>query len=103
MAARKKRTRNGEMTKSDFVRSLPGDTPAKDVVERAAKKGMKLSEKYVYVIRSNDKRNTGGGGGRRRGRGRAAGGGGEAQLRKAIAELGLARARAVFQEVEAAF
>jgi len=109
MASKKtrKRSRNGAMTKSDFVRSLPGNTPAKDVVERAAKQGMKISEKYVYVIRSNDKAHAAGGGrGRRGGRGRkvrAGGGGGESQLRRAIAELGLARARQLFHEVEAAF
>ena len=90
--------------KSDFVRAM-GDTPAKEVVAAAAKKGMKLTERYVYVIRSADKakaRRGRGAGVGRRGRG-AGGAGAEADLRRAIAELGLSRARQVIAEVESAF
>src|SRR5262245_61654319 len=104
MPKKKRSKRNGSMTKSDFVRSLPAGTPAKEVAARAAKHGMKISEKYVYVIRSNDKAHAGGSRSRgRRGRATGASAGSEAQLRKTIAELGLSRARKVFQEVEAAF
>src|SRR4029079_12048938 len=98
MAAKKTRTRrrSAAMTKSDFVRSLPANTPAKEVAEKAAKQGMKISEKYVYVIRSHDKAHAASSGGRRGKRGRvAAGGNAEASLRKTIAELGLSRARKV--------
>ena len=48
-----------KMSKSAFVRSLSKDLPAKKVVERAAKRGIDLNEKYVYVVRSNDKRKDG--------------------------------------------
>jgi hypothetical protein len=111
MAAKKRKSSSGKMSKSDFVRSMPGSTPAKEVVDAAAKQGMKLDEKYVYNIRSADRQRgrAPGAPGRpaRRGPaprvGRAGGGGLEEQLRKIVAELGLARARDVFSQVEAAF
>jgi hypothetical protein len=87
------------MNKSDFVRSM-GKRPAKEVVAAAAKRGMKLTERYIYVIRSADKakgRRVGGGGATR------SSGGAEAALRSAIAELGLSRARQVLSEVERTF
>lgn len=93
-----------KLTKTDFVRSM-GDAKASDIVAAAKKKGMKLSERYVYVIRSND--NARGRGSApatgRGGRGRRAGGDAEAQLRQAIGEIGLTAARRVFDEVERAF
>jgi hypothetical protein len=100
------RPKKGTPTKSDFVRSLPADMPAKEVVAAASKKGIKgLSERYVYVIRSNDKAK--GRTGKPLGRGargrRAGASGSEAELRRAIAELGLTAARAIFRDVEAAF
>jgi hypothetical protein len=85
------------MNKSDFVRSM-GSRPAKEVVALAAKRGMKLSERYVYVIRSADKAKA-----RRRGQVRVGGGSADASLREAIAEVGLVRARQILGEVEAAF
>ena len=42
-----------KQNKSAFVRNLPPKMPAKEVVARAKKAGIGLSEKYVYVIRSN--------------------------------------------------
>ena len=89
-----------KITKSDFVRKM-ANTPAKEVVAAAAKAGMKLTERYVYVIRSADKAKgrRGVGGGRRA----AGGGASEVALRNAIAELGLARARQVLADVEHAF
>lgn len=91
----------GKLNKSDFVRSMEG-VPAREVVAAAAKSGIKLTERYVYVIRSADKakarkRAFGGAGGSRRG------GDGEAALRRAIAELGLATARTILREMERAF
>jgi hypothetical protein len=92
-----KRRKKTPLNKSDFVRKM-GKTPAKEVVAAAAKQGMKLTERYVYVIRSADKAKA------RRGRAAPAGRrGAEGDLRKAIAELGLSRARQVLAEVEAAF
>lgn len=102
------RGKKGTVTKSSFVRSLPSDMPAKDVVAAAKKQGIKgLTDRYVYVIRSSDKARarTGrppAGEGRKRGR-RSSERGSEATLRRAIAELGLSAARQIFREVEAAF
>ena len=99
MASRKK------LNKSEFVRSMP-DAKASDVVAAAKKKGITLSDRYVYVIRSADKAKARNGLpiGRERGRGRGrSSGNAEAQLRQAIAELGLAAARRVLQDVESAF
>lgn len=92
-------------SKTKFILSFAPDTPAKEIVEKAKAEGVEFSEKYVYVVRSNAKvaaqRRSGGMIGSVGGRGRS--GGLEAQLRKIIAELGLARARQVFSEVETAF
>jgi hypothetical protein len=97
------RPKKAKMNKSDFVRSM-GKTPAKEVVAAAAKQGMKLTDRYVYVIRSADKAKGRVGGSAGRGRGaKATGSGAETELRRAIAELGLGRARQVLREVEAAF
>ena len=90
-----------KISKSDFVRSFKSDTPAKDIEVAAKKKGIKLSARYIYVIRSSDKTKAA-----RRGRGpglKKTNGSGDAQLRSAIAELGLARSRQVLAEVEQAF
>lgn len=95
-----------KLTKSDFVRSLPSDLPAKEVVLAANKQGIRgLTERYVYVIRSSDKARVRSGrppAGEGRTRRRATGGS-EAALRRAIAELGLTAAREIFREVEKAF
>lgn len=90
-----------KQTATAFVLGMPS-TPAKDVVAAAKKNGITLSEQYVYVIRSNANRKAGKT--RMSGVGRVArSGNAEAELRTAIAEVGLARARAVFAEVERAF
>ena len=94
------RGKPNKLTKSDFVRGL-GKIPAKEVVALAAQKGMTLTERYVYVIRSADKRK--GDHVRARPGGRARAGSSDAALRQAIAELGLSRAREIIAEVEAAF
>ncbi len=43
-------------SKSAFIRSLPTDMPAKEVVEKAAADGITLSESYVHEARSTAKR-----------------------------------------------
>ncbi len=111
--ASKKKTRRGRgpggSSASDFIRSLPASTPAKDVVTEGAKKGLKFSINLVYAVRGKKA-----GPAKRRGRpagagraaARSAGGPArnlEATLRGAIALLGLARAREIFADVEAAF
>lgn len=98
-------------SKSAFVRGLPRDLSAKEVVEKAAAAGMTLSIAQVYNIRSTSKPK----GGKRGRRAQAAparaaaapspaaNANSEAQLRRLIAEVGLARARHVLAEVGAAF
>lgn len=85
-----------QINKSDFVRAFKPGTPAKDIVAAAKKKGIKLSDRYVYVIRSADKTK-----GRRKST--KTNGNADSTLRSAIAELGLTRAREVLAEVERAF
>jgi hypothetical protein len=41
--------------KAEFIRSLPKDMPAKEVVKRAAAHGTKLTESYIYNIRGLSK------------------------------------------------
>jgi hypothetical protein len=85
-----------KQTKTAFVLSMPSAS-AKEVVEAAKKRGMKLSAAYVNTIRSNARRKAKSPGGRK------GAGGAESALRSAIAELGLARSRIVLDEVERAF
>jgi hypothetical protein len=93
--------------KSEFVRSLDRSLSAAQVVALAEKKGLRLTPAFVYNIRSA--------GASRDGSSRAVpersqrqvkNGGArspEAQLRAAIAEIGLARARQILEEVENTF
>lgn len=82
------RPRKGTMTKTEFVLGTP-DTVAREVVVAATKAGIKLTDRYAYVIRSNANkkaRTAGSGRGKRCSRS-----GAEADLRRAIAEFGLTR------------
>lgn len=105
-------------SKTAFILNLPADMPAKDAVAKAAAAGIKVTDRYVYNVRSahrgqpaKAKRGPGrppkAATGRRAGQAPGArlsrGGDLEARLRGAIAELGLARSRAVFDDVVAAF
>lgn len=80
--------------------------PAKQVVEAGAKEGLVFSENLVYTVRAASKTP--------KSKPRAADAPApkvaapkassvEQQLRKAIADVGLVRARAIFADVEAAF
>jgi hypothetical protein len=44
--------------KSAFVRNLPADLSAKEVVAKAKEAGLTLTEAYVYTIRSASKRSS---------------------------------------------
>jgi hypothetical protein len=109
--AAKKKAKAAFGAKAAFVRGLPRETPAKEVVAQAAKKGLKLSENYVYTIRSAGtskaaKGKPGPKTGRKGKPGRkvAASNGmtpAEAQLRAAIADLGLVRASEILEGVKA--
>ena len=86
--------------KSEFVRSLDPAIPAGQVVALAERQGIKLTTGFVYNIRSgaNGKSN-----GRHKPKLDPRPGSPEAMLRVAIAEVGLARARQILEEVEATF
>jgi hypothetical protein len=97
--------------KADFIRSQPESMSAKEIVDAAAKQGIKISVNHVYNLRTaaakkeeapratgllTPKRGVG--------RPRASGGSDvERQLRAAIAEVGLQRAREIFDAVAVAF
>jgi hypothetical protein len=100
--------------KADFIRSQPESMSAKEIVEAAAKQGMRVSVNHVYNLRAAAasksvarapsaatqlprKLRVG------RPPAIAAGENVEQKLRMAIAELGLVRAREVFDMIEAAF
>ncbi len=104
--------------KSDFIRLQPKHMTAKAVVEAGKAMGLIFSDGLVYAVRGASKK-SGGGSAKatlkktaakaKRGNGRSAAGSSgesstlESDLRRCIAELGLARARAIFSEVERAF
>jgi hypothetical protein len=88
--------------KSEFVRSLDRAIPAAEVVALAERRGMKLTTGFVYNIRSN----ANGKSSETRSHRRNALGhvdGAEQLLRAAIAQIGLAKARQILDEVEATF
>jgi hypothetical protein len=98
--------------KADFIRNQPESMAAKDIVEAAAKQGIDISVNHVYNLRTaaakkNEATKSAGLLAPKRGVGRprAAGGGSdvERQLRAAIAEIGLQRAREIFDAVAVAF
>jgi hypothetical protein len=63
------RRAGGSINKSAYVRALPATMSAKDIVAKAKGDGISLSEKHVYVIRSNQRKaSKKGGAGRKRGR-----------------------------------
>jgi hypothetical protein len=93
--------------KSDFVRSLDPGLPAGQVVALAEKQGLKLTPGFVYNIRSmasgraNASRSSAAKSGRAASSPKPSRA--EALLRAAIAEVGLAKARQILEEVEATF
>jgi hypothetical protein len=87
--------------KSEFVRSLDRALSAAEVIALAEKKGLRLTPAFVYNIRSAQAARLPirpGKNGSSISRGTA-----EAQLRAAIAQIGLARARQILDEVERTF
>jgi len=123
MAAKKTSNKNSGKfgAKADFIRSQPASMSAKEVVEGAKRVGLKVTVNHVYNIRAAAKKegtfapprsapapSTGHASASRRGRGPASSASGasaalEAQLRRAIAEVGLQRAREIFNSVESVF
>ena len=122
MAAKKTSNKNSGKfgAKADFIRSQPASMSAKDVVDAARKAGLKVTVNHVYNIRAAEKKDSPHAAPRsaaapstnspspsRRGRKAAqpisASTALEAQLRRAIAEVGLQRAREIFDSVESVF
>ncbi len=95
--------------KTEFVRSLDRSLTAAEVVALAEKKGLKLTPAFVYNIRSAEAarapqvRGAAKSGRHKVVRPALPGGSPEAQLRAAIAQIGLVRAREILDEVEATF
>jgi hypothetical protein len=93
--------------KSEFVRSLDRSLSAAEVVALADKRGLRLTPAFVYNIRSAEARASKARqpakGSRRTPRPASPASSPEAQLRAAIAQIGLARAREILQEVEDTF
>ncbi|MDF3064782.1 MAG: hypothetical protein K0R38_383 [Polyangiaceae bacterium] len=91
--------------KSEFVRSLDRGIPAAEVVALAERRGMKLTAGFVYNIRSssNGKINVNGNGSLRKRRTVTKIESAEQVLRAAIAQIGLAKAREILDEVEETF
>ena len=89
-------------SKAAFVRSLPADLPASQVIARAQANGMKLTPAYVYVIRSKSgAKSNGKHGGSTRG---SAARGGSAQERTVIdlaLQLGFSRAQSLLDDARA--
>jgi len=113
MASKKsaKKTSGKFGAKADFIRNQPESMSAKDIVEAAAKQGIKISVNHVYNLRTSAAKKTdapiGSLAAPKRGPGRPRlatnGTNVEHQLRAAIAEVGLQRAREIFDAVAAAF
>lgn len=98
--------------KAEFIRSQPESMSAKDIVDAAAKQGIKISVNHVYNLRTAAAKKGGDTKSlglltpkRGVGRPRSTGGAGdvERQLRSSIAEIGLQRAREIFDAVAVAF
>jgi hypothetical protein len=93
------------INKSAFVRGLPSNMPAKDVVEKAKAQGMKISVAYVYSIRTAAKagarRANTAAGGAPVAKSFTTGGRAEDLLRAVAAELGLSRAIGLLQAEQA--
>jgi hypothetical protein len=87
-----------DATKAAFVRGLPDNMPAKDVVEKAKEAGLKLTTAYVYVIRSQAR-----GGGKKRKNGASPRASKDAQVRliAAASELGISRSIDLLTEEKA--
>jgi hypothetical protein len=106
MVKKKAGTIAKKVNKSAFVRSLPPDMPAKEVVDKAKTEGMKISVAYVYSIRTAAKAGARRAAGGLPGRGafRSIGSGHgrvEDLLRAVAAELGLSRAIGLLQAEQA--
>jgi hypothetical protein len=95
---------DGKPSASDFVRSMPAEAKASEVVAAAKKQGIKMSTNLVYAVRSAAARRGGGPKGRPGPKPRAASAGGASSdtiaFKKLAFGLGIARARQALDELE---
>jgi hypothetical protein len=97
---------NGKLkfgAKSEFVRSLDRTIPAAEVVALAERRGMKLTTGFVYNIRSSANGRSNETRSLRKRKTLNHVESAEQLLRAAIAQIGLAKAREILDEVEATF
>jgi hypothetical protein len=87
--AAKGRTKRKD-SKTAFIRAQPRSMAAKKVVAKAKEAGMKLTVPYVYSVRSKMG-------------GNAPSKGAEAEFRRALQGITLARAQEIVEEIEAAY
>ena len=85
------RKKNG--TKRGFVLTMPLDLPAKDIVQKAKDAGMKLTEAYVYSVRSLARKTSESGA-------PSAKGPSEVEFRRLTLELGLGKAKELLRQTE---
>jgi len=108
----KKSQKSAKPTKASFVRAIPTTVPAKEVVAKAKAAGMTLSEKHVYVIRSDaKKRSAKKKGGAAKGNAgtstvaakavsSSGGSANETNFRKLVLALGIPKSRSLVSDVE---
>jgi hypothetical protein len=111
---KKSSSKPAKPTKASFVRAIPSSVPAKEVVAKAKAAGMTLSEKHVYVIRSDAKKRSAKkkAGGASKGHVAttssaakavtqgAGGGSNETNFRKLVLALGIPKAKSLVTDVE---
>lgn len=97
------KTAKSTANKSEFIRQLPNDLPAAEVVKRAKAAGLTLNAGLVYAVRSNERHKPGTAGAKAKGASaastRAGLAGQEAQFVNLALDLGLARAEALLASV----
>jgi hypothetical protein len=89
-------------SKAAFVRGLPPNMPASEVIAKAQANGMKLTPAYVYVIRSKSSAKPSSNGGRKRGGGRGTGSSQqEREFVNLALQLGFSRAQQLLDDTRA--
>ena len=88
-----------KLSKAAFIRSL-GDTPAKQVVVEGKKRGLSFTETYVYNVRGSSKAKRPAKAAKPAAAAKAASTTDATTFRKLVLELGVARAKALVDDVE---
>lgn len=88
-------------SKAAFVRGLPSDMPASQVIAKAQANGMKLTPAYVYVIRSKSGTKSNGKTPKLKGVGARGGSAQERTFVDLALQLGFSRAQALLDDTRA--